>query len=176
MKWAQDERGEMQLTPAADTITFFPKLLSLPRGASRTIGVGTTAGAFGPTEGTYRIFVEEPPDNSAPSDRGTVAIRTKTGIPVFLRPAKATATAEIAGASFEEGRVVTRLRNTGTVHLIVDAVKMRGTASSGLPLSRRKGTQDSRDAGDVRPHAGRSHSSLRAHRRPDRGLPRRGGP
>src|SRR5262245_22421247 len=61
MKWEQDERGEMQLTPAGDTIAFFPKLLSLAGGASRTIRVGTKAGAFGPTEGTYRIFVEELP-------------------------------------------------------------------------------------------------------------------
>jgi P pilus assembly chaperone PapD len=52
MKWAQDERGEMQLTPAGDTITFFPKLLSLPGGASRTIRIGTKGGAFGPTEGS----------------------------------------------------------------------------------------------------------------------------
>jgi P pilus assembly chaperone PapD len=33
--------------------------------------------------------------------------------------------------TFEGGRLVTRVRNTGTVHMIVDAVKMRGTASGG---------------------------------------------
>jgi P pilus assembly chaperone PapD len=131
MKWEQDERGEMKLTPAGDAITFFPKLLSLPGGASRTIRVGTAARAFGPTEGTYRIFVEELPDKSAPAEKGIVAIRTKMGIPVFLRPPQATATAEISGATFESGRLVTRVRNTGTVHMIVDAVKIRGTASGG---------------------------------------------
>jgi fimbrial chaperone protein len=131
MKWEQDERGEMKLTPAGETITFFPKLLSLPGGASRTIRVGTTAAAFGSTEGTYRIFVEELPDKSAPPEKGTVAIRTKIGIPAFLAPAKTTATAEIAAVSFEQGRLVTRVRNTGTVHMIVDAVKMRGTTSGG---------------------------------------------
>jgi len=131
MKWEQDERGEMQLTPAGDAITFFPKLLSLPGKASRTIRVGTTAGAFGPTEGTYRIFVEELPDNSAPAEKGTVAIRTKMGIPVFFSPAQPKASAEIADASFEGGRLVTRVRNTGTVHMIVDAIKMRGTTSTG---------------------------------------------
>src|SRR5215831_17935823 len=40
MKWEQDEHGEMKLTPAGDTITFFPKLLTLPGKASRTIRVG----------------------------------------------------------------------------------------------------------------------------------------
>lgn len=131
MKWEQDERGEMQLTPAGDAITFFPKLLTLAGGASRTIRVGTKPAAFGPTEGTYRIFVEELPDNSAPAERGVVAIRTKMGIPVFLRPAQVSAAAQIAGVAFEGGRLVTRVRNTGTVHMVVDAVKMRGTASGG---------------------------------------------
>jgi fimbrial chaperone protein len=131
MKWEQDERGEMQLTPAGDQITFFPKIVSLAGGASRTIRIGTKAGSFGPTEKSYRIFVEELPDNSAASERGTVAIRTKIGIPVFLQPARATATAEITAVTFEGGRLVTRVRNTGTVHMIVDAVKMRGTASGG---------------------------------------------
>jgi len=131
MKWEQDERGEMHLTPAGDHITFFPRLFSLAGGANRTIRVGTNAGSFGPTEGTYRIFVEELPDASAPPEKGTVAIRTKLGIPVFLRPAQQTATAEIEGVSFEGGKLVTRVRNTGNVHMIVDTVKMQGTASGG---------------------------------------------
>jgi fimbrial chaperone protein len=130
MKWEQDERGEMKLTPAGDAITFFPKLLTVKGKASATIRVGTAA-AFGPTEGTYRLFVEELPDNSAPAEKGTVAIRTKMGIPVFLKPPQAKASAEIAAVSIEGGRLVTRVRNTGTVHMIVDAVKMRGTTTSG---------------------------------------------
>ena len=131
VKWDQDERGELQLSPAGDAITFFPKLLSLAGGASRTIRIGTKADAFGPTERSYRIFVEELPDNSAPPDKGTVAIRTKLGIPVFLKPAQATSTAEITGVSFEGGKLVARVKNTGTVHVIVDTVKMRATGSSG---------------------------------------------
>jgi P pilus assembly chaperone PapD len=131
MKWEQDERGEMKLTPAGDTITFFPKLLTLPGKASRTVRVGTTGAAFGATEGTYRLFVEELPDNSAPAEKGSVAIRTKMGIPIFLRPAQTKASAEIADVSLAGGKLVTRVRNTGTVHMIVDTVKMRGATTSG---------------------------------------------
>jgi len=131
MKWEQDERGEMKLTPAGDAITFFPKLLSVAGKASVTIRVGTTAPTFGPTEGTYRLFVEELPDNSVPAEKGTVAIRTKMGIPVFLKPTQAKASAEIASVAFDRGKIVTRVHNTGTVHMIVDAVKMHGATSSG---------------------------------------------
>jgi fimbrial chaperone protein len=131
MKWDQDERGEMKLTPAGEAITFFPKLLTLPAKGSTTVRVGTTAAAFGPTEGTYRLFVEELPDNSVPPEKGSVAIRTKMGIPVFLTPAQPKASAEIAAVSFDGGKLVTRVRNTGTVHMIVDAVKMHGATTSG---------------------------------------------
>ncbi len=81
----------MTLEPSAD-VTFFPKLVELAAGTSRNIRVGINAGVARDVEQSFRIFIEELPDQSAPA-ANTVAIRTKVGIPVFVRPTKPVRTA-----------------------------------------------------------------------------------
>ena len=93
----------MTLEPSAD-VTFFPKLVELAAGASRNIRVGINAGVARDVEQSFRIFIEELPDQSAPA-ANTVALRTKVGIPVFVRPAKPVRTAVIEGVSVEGGKV-----------------------------------------------------------------------
>ena len=127
-KWSEDEKGQMMLEPSAD-VTFFPKLVELAGGASRNIRIGINAGVARDVEQSFRIFVEELPDQSAPA-ANTVAIRTKVGIPVFVRPAKPTRTAVIEGVSVEGGKVMTRVRNTGNLHINVENVAVKGTSTS----------------------------------------------
>jgi P pilus assembly chaperone PapD len=131
MKWVQDDRGELKLTPVAKEITFVPALLTLAPGASRNVRVGAAPSAFGAVEGTYRLFVEELEDKAAPPGPGTVAIRLEIGVPIFLTPARPASSAQITGVAFEQGRLVTRVRNTGNVHMIVNAVKLQGTDGAG---------------------------------------------
>ena len=84
--WSEDEHGKMALTPSSD-VTFFPKLVELAGGASRNIRIGINAGMARDVEQSFRLFIEELPDQSAPK-ANAVALRTKIGIPVFVRPAK----------------------------------------------------------------------------------------
>jgi fimbrial chaperone protein len=91
VSWSEDEHGQMTLNPSAD-VTFFPKLVELPAGASRNIRIGINAGTARDVERSFRLFVEELPDQSAPA-ANAVALRTKIGIPVFVRPAKPSRTA-----------------------------------------------------------------------------------
>ena len=86
VSWSEDEHGTMALNPSSD-VTFFPKLVELPPGASRNIRIGINAGTARDVELSFRLFVEELPDQSAPA-ANAVALRTKVGIPVFVRPAK----------------------------------------------------------------------------------------
>ena len=65
-KWSEDEKGKMILEPSAD-VTFFPKLVELAGGASRNIRIGINAGVARDVEQSFRLFVEELPDQSAPS-------------------------------------------------------------------------------------------------------------
>ena len=121
----------MTLNPSAD-VTFFPKLVELPAGASRNVRIGINAATARDVEQSFRLFVEELPDQSAPA-ANAVALRTKIGIPVFVRPAKPTRTAVIDGVSVENGKVLTRVRNTGNLHISVDRLSVSGTGRSAAP-------------------------------------------
>ena len=60
-----------------------------------------------------------------------MALRTKVGIPVFVRPAKPSRTAVIEGVSVENGKVLARVRNTGNLHISVETIAVKGTRWSG---------------------------------------------
>jgi fimbrial chaperone protein len=137
VSWSEDERGTMTLNPSSD-VTFFPKLVELPAGASRNIRIGINAGAARDVEQSFRLFVEELPDQSAPA-ANAVALRTKVGIPVFVRPAKPSRSAVIDGVSVENGKVLTRVRNTGNLHISVDNVSVKGTGGSAASTFTRDG-------------------------------------
>jgi fimbrial chaperone protein len=134
-RWTESERGEMILQPSSE-VTFFPRLIELAAGASRNIRVGVNAGVARDVEQSFRLFVEELPDQSAPT-ANAVAIRTKLGIPVFVRPAKPARAAAIDAVTVERGRVLTRVRNTGNLHINVQNVVVSGrSASNGAAFSR----------------------------------------
>src|SRR6185436_10487031 len=115
VSWSEDEHGKMTLNPSSD-VTFFPKLIELAGGASRNIRIGINAGIARDVEQSFRLFVEELPDQSAPV-ANAVALRTKVGIPVFVRPANPSPAAAIEGVSVENGKVLARIRNTGNLHI-----------------------------------------------------------
>ncbi len=136
--WSEDEHGKMGLTPSSD-VTFFPKLVELAGGASRNIRVGINAGLARDVEASYRLFVEELPDQSAPPAANAVALRTKIGIPVFVRPAKPSRTAVIDGVSVEHSKVLVRVHNTGNLHVSVDTVSVTGAGGSAASTFSKEG-------------------------------------
>jgi fimbrial chaperone protein len=135
--WAEDEHGKMALAPSSD-VTFFPKLVELAGGASRNIRVGINAGVARDVEQSFRLFIEELPDQSAPA-ANAVALRTKIGIPVFVQPAKPSRSEAIDGVSVENGKVLVRVRNTGNLHLLVDTISVKGTGGTAAPTFTKEG-------------------------------------
>jgi len=136
--WSEDAHGKMALTPSSD-VTFFPKLVELAGGASRNIRVGINAGTARDVEQTFRLFIEELPDQSAPAAANAVALRTKIGIPVFVRPAKPSRSVVVDGVSVEQGKVLVRVRNTGNLHVSVDTISVKGTSGSAAPTFTKEG-------------------------------------
>jgi fimbrial chaperone protein len=128
VSWSEDEHGKMTLNASSD-VTFFPKLIELPGGATRNIRIGINAGLARDVEQSFRLFVEELHDQSAPA-ANAVALRTKMGIPVFVRPAKPVRTAVLDGVSVANGKVQARVRNTGNLHINVDTISVKGTGGS----------------------------------------------
>ncbi len=131
--WGQSDTGEMRLQPTSDII-FFPALLTLGKGEERKVRVGlATALSSGPVEKSYRMFVEELPPATRKPGSG-VAMLTKMGIPIFVQPARLTATAGLRQLELKAGLFGFRLENIGNVHFVPDSVRLRGLGADGRAL------------------------------------------
>jgi fimbrial chaperone protein len=131
--WSQTAKGEMQLAPTQD-IVFFPALLSLAPGEERKIRVGTTVPG-GPSERSYRIFVEElPPAVRAKDAAGKTEIRvlTRMGVPIFIAPAAAATAAvgQIEPKALRGDKLSFEVRNTGSVHFQIKQARVVGLGAS----------------------------------------------
>ena len=129
--WDQSEDGRMQLADTADVVVY-PPLVSLDPGESRRIRVGTVV-PFGEIEKTYRLLVEELPDDNAPVTPGGVQVRTRMGIPVFLQGRGKTpnVVTGIEHASVADGVLSFDLVNSGMRHALPQRIQVRGTAADG---------------------------------------------
>jgi fimbrial chaperone protein len=129
-KWDQSPAGGMQLEPT-DDIVFFPALLTLAPGESRRVRVGN-AGEFDMREKSYRIFVEElPPLNRQANG---VRVLTKMGVPIFLKPEKDIASANLNNLGHKGGKLSFTLNNQGTVHFVPTEIRVRGFAGSSTSI------------------------------------------
>lgn len=129
--WDQTPHGEMALASTQD-IVFFPPLFSLTPGEERHIRIAS-ATPPGASEKTYRLFIEELPTLGAGAPGGPpgqVTIRTRLGIPIFLRPSTEVAGGRLEALSLRDGRISFVVRNTGTVHFLVQAVSITGYGST----------------------------------------------
>jgi fimbrial chaperone protein len=131
-RWSQGAAGEMELEPT-DDVVLFPRLLTLEAHRERKIRVGAAV-AFAGTERTYRVFVEELPSaESVNPVTGKLGVRvlTRMGVPIFLKPSRTQAGGAIVNPTVEEGRLRFEVRNNGNVHLMLEAVNLRGTGEGG---------------------------------------------
>jgi fimbrial chaperone protein len=136
--WDQDERGAMKLdADGARGLVVFPQLLTLPPGAEKQIRVGTDKAATD-AEISYRIFFEELPASTAKPGNG-VQIRTRVGLPVFVRPAGAlSAAVQITGFGAASSQLSLTVRNSGKAHVEVEKVRVTGTDASGKVIYTRE--------------------------------------
>src|SRR5262245_57152598 len=128
-EWDQDNKGGMKLTPSTALIVF-PQLLTLAPGAQKQVRVGTDAKATG-SELSFRIFFEELPASTAAASNG-VTMRTKVGLPVFVRPAGSLAAAmQIHDLRAADGKISMDVKNEGQAHGVVDNVHIVAADASG---------------------------------------------
>ena len=136
MAWTQDPGGQMQLDPTSDVV-FFPSLLTLNGREERRVRVGAQVPA-GPIEKTYRLFIEELPPVEPAGPPNGVAMLTKVGIPIFLQPARLATDAALQNLGLKAGRLSFRLVNSGTLHFIPKAVRVRGLDQAGAVILEQK--------------------------------------
>jgi fimbrial chaperone protein len=130
-EWSQSPQGEMQLKGTKD-IVVFPAMLTLGPKEERKLRVGSmvTAGAV---EKTYRVFVEELPPLRAPQTvaKSEVKVLTKMGIPIFIRPVKATTAGAVQNISVRKGKIAFTVKNTGNVYFLLQSAKVKAMDAAG---------------------------------------------
>jgi fimbrial chaperone protein len=144
--WTQDEKGENVYAPTED-ILFFPKLLEIKPGEEKIIRIGKKI-SLSDTEKTYRLFIEEIPDNSK-AETTSVRILTKVGVPIFIPPLKTSASGAIEKIELNRSGLRLGVKNDGNVHFIIRSIRVAGNDSAG------KEVYDMEEAGGYL-HHGRS--------------------
>ena len=128
--WDQTEDGHMQLADTKD-IVFYPPLLTIEPGQSRRIRVGSVT-PFGTVEKTYRLFVEELPNNDeSGAPEAGIHVRTKMGVPVFLRGPRPTMQTSVENLELHDGTLSFHVTNSGTAHVVLQRVQIRGLSATG---------------------------------------------
>jgi fimbrial chaperone protein len=138
-EWSQDEKGKDVYTDTKD-IVFFPTVMTVEANAQRAIRIGLKAPAT-LKEKTYRLFVAEIPTPKKTSDVKTegsikagVTIAFRFAMPIFVKPARPQESYVIDGLEMSKGTVKTIVKNTGNVHVKLNAVKFSGKAADGKEL------------------------------------------
>jgi fimbrial chaperone protein len=123
-RWSQSEGGEMKLEPTKD-IVFFPAMLTLNKGESRQLRVGTKLKP-GSIERSYRIFVQELPPLARTADERSANVRmlTKLGIPVFVEAVAPKPVAQVSTPVVQGREVSFVVRNAGNAHLVAQKIQV----------------------------------------------------
>lgn len=130
--WASSATGESVYEESEDLV-FFPQLLNIQPNDNHLIRVGIKTPSI-EKEKSYILFIEEIPSSlkkssqdmqsaDKPSQGMQIAVAVRFGIPVFVRPQKVQAKAEISGVSLDQGVLSLTVKNTGNVHLAIPQIQ-----------------------------------------------------
>lgn len=125
--WTQDEVDNVY--SATEDILFFPKLIEINPQEEKIVRIGTKV-SRGESEKTYRLFIEEMPDNSK-LDTTAVKILMKVGVPVFITPLNDMAAGSIEKIELGKGSLKLDIKNSGNMHFVIKSMKVEGRDGSG---------------------------------------------
>jgi fimbrial chaperone protein len=125
VSWSQQE-GKDVLVPSRDLLAT-PPIFTVPAGASQTVRVGLRQRTAAPTEGSYRLILQEVPPPPKPEFRG-LQVALRLSVPVFIAPAIAPSTtlawqANVTSTLNSQDLKIGSL-NTGNAHVQVLGFKL----------------------------------------------------
>lgn len=123
--WTQTLGDDLVLT-ASDELVVFPTVFAVEPHSARRLRIGVSVKAPA-AERAFRLVIEELPALESivgPSKPGpSIAMRTRTTIPVFFAPASAGAPAlSVAAAAVTRGTLSVDIANAGTAHATVTTI------------------------------------------------------
>jgi len=139
MEWTQDATGKDVYGETQD-IVFFPKIMTVEPEEQRAIRIGLK-GRSPLQERTYRIFIEEipapkKPSGEKPSEKiiAELTIAFRYAIPIFAKPVRLQERGIVEKLEMSRGAVKASIRNTGSIHIKLLKVKLRGKDTDGKEL------------------------------------------
>jgi fimbrial chaperone protein len=130
--WDQRADGETVLVPTKDILAF-PPLLTIAAHETKRIRVGSTVPP-GAAEKSYRLSVQELPDQAGPGGAAAVRMLTKISIPVFLQPGPVKEAGRIEAEKASNGTWTLRVENTGTRRFVLSEIDAHGVDGAGAPV------------------------------------------
>jgi fimbrial chaperone protein len=134
--WTNAIDGEMKVDPTKDVV-FFPALFSIAPGQTRRVRVATSARATA-HERAYRLIVEQLPSRAGPRVEGGVEMLTRLNVPLFLEPGTRVAQVTLDHVALRAGALTFDVHNTGTVHVRLDEVVVKGLSREGTPAHQQR--------------------------------------
>ncbi len=125
VEWTQDAAGQDQYSDSQDLI-FFPPLFTVNPNEKRILRIGSKpAGAPGPREKTYRLFIEELPPPADPAAGAQLRIALRFALPIFVAPVTPQKKLVVESLVPKAGKAVLRLRNDGNQSVKLETVRLR---------------------------------------------------
>jgi len=121
-EWVQDQNGKDSYIPSEDLL-YFPRLATIAGGSNQIVRVGLRVSPNEVTEKSYRLFVEELPDQKTRTgSQLTVALRF--GVPLFIKPDKEEPRGKIESISLDKGQLHVVVSNNGNVHFMITSISV----------------------------------------------------
>jgi fimbrial chaperone protein len=136
-EWSEGPDGAAKLEPTEDLLVF-PPIATLAPGGTRAIRIGAMV-PRGEGEKSYRIYIEEMPNEDSKPKPGEVRVLSRFGIPVFVAPAlKGKPEVRLESVGVAGGKVRLSIGNAGNVHARLESVVIRALDASGSALFTRE--------------------------------------
>jgi len=132
VSWSQTDRQREVYSKTEDVLAV-PPLFTLQPGEEQLIRLGMLEPADANTENAYRMFITEIESLDADEEASSgITMRVQIGVPVFVAPSSAMATASLEFVDLEniDGSTYPRLRNSGNAHVKVLEVRYRASEDS----------------------------------------------
>jgi fimbrial chaperone protein len=126
--WSQDGQGNEVYEPTKDLV-FFPQIVTIEAGKRGIVRVGYESAQQVDIEKSYRVFVQEIPVRTP----GESVIKTliRVSLPIFIVPKTQRQALAVESTGIVDGRLQTRIRNSGTTHAMVKTIRATGVDGSG---------------------------------------------
>jgi len=122
VEWTQDAAGKDVYTESEELI-FFPRLFTVQAGEQGVVRIGPKR-AYAGKERTFRVFVDELPDDSAKPAASGITFSIRFAIPVFMGTLGTKAQGVIEPLALKDGKLLAAVRNDGSAHFRIESMEI----------------------------------------------------